>query len=64
MKLVLCIGEVWKLTDGRYKALIMAISKNKPVEMKYYGTRLGTPVDVSDMTQVEACQILDELVGK
>lgn len=51
MKLVTCMGGVWKLTDAKYKALVQYIAAGGvDVCIDDYGTYLGTvQMDVTDI---------------
>lgn len=51
MKLVTCMGHIWKLTDAKYKALVQYIAAGgNDVQLDNYGTYLGsTNLNVTDI---------------
>jgi hypothetical protein len=60
MKLVSCMGEVWSVSDRKYKALVEFIaSGGNNINMDYYGKYLGSlRLNVSDMYQdlINSCR--------
>ena len=62
MKLVNCFG-IWQLTDTKYRKLLTDLSQGKDVLIRQYGKYLGYPTDVTNITQEEACRLLEELVS-
>lgn len=62
MKLATYDGGVWKFADNRYKALIKEVANGRHPHMDAYGTYLGhIAFDVTEITQEEACRILEHL---
>ncbi len=54
MKYVTCFGGLWRLTNRRYRHLLLDIKARKEFNLDDYGKNLGIiEVDVTDLTSDE-----------
>lgn len=65
MKLVTCMGGVWKLTDSKYKSLTQHIAAGgTEIDINDYGTYLGSvKMDVTDIDADKVAQCRMEVPG-
>lgn len=64
MKIVTCMGMAYRVSDRNYKKVLADIRDTGGVDIEAYGTRLGSVVNITDMTKEEAADKLDSLKEK
>ena len=61
MKIMVCFGMAFRLTEKNYKKALESIKDTGGVDIEKLGTRLGEALNITDMTPKEAAEKLEEL---
>lgn len=59
MKMVTCMGGIWKLSDRAYRRFLKDLAAGKESDLNDYGKMVGSDaIDVTDLTADGAKEIL------
>jgi len=61
MKILVCFGMAFRLTEKNYKKALESIRDTGGVDIEKLGTRIGESLNITDMTSNEAAEKLEAL---
>lgn len=64
MKIVICMGMAYRVTERNYKVVLEDIRDTGGVDIEKYGVHLGHVVNVTDLTSEEAAAMLADQKGQ